>query len=96
LRRHQPFFFFLSTWRKARQLTTPSSTAIWDRGAYSKALGFLRSALLDPEWAYNAATLAAIALIHKVDVDFDGRRCFATPSSHAAGLYALMAAWGPP
>ncbi|KAI0549953.1 hypothetical protein F4679DRAFT_595079 [Xylaria curta] len=88
--------FYIDTWGKAREAVTPFSTTVIDRKAYGKTLGYLRSALRDPKQAYDTGTLAAIALIHKIEVDFDGRRCFATPSSHAAGLYALAAARGPP
>ncbi|TRX93401.1 hypothetical protein FHL15_005676 [Xylaria flabelliformis] len=88
--------FYINTWEKARQAAAPFSTTVIDRKAYGKTLGYLRSALRDPQQAYDTGTLAAIALIHKIEVDFDGRRCFATPSSHAAGLYALAAARGPP
>ncbi|KAI0451107.1 hypothetical protein F5B21DRAFT_528224 [Xylaria acuta] len=81
---------------KAREVAAPFSTTVLDRKAYGKTLAFLRSALCDLKQAHDAGTLAAIALIHKIEIDFDGRRCFATPSSHAAGLYALSAARGPP
>lgn len=87
---------YISTWGRARQAIAPFSTTILDPEGYGKTLRFLRSALRDPKQAYDAGTLAAIALIHRVEVDFDGRRSFSTPSSHAAGLYALTAARGPP
>lgn len=98
--------FYVSTWRRRdghQQITTAaanneaqSTTTTLDRKAYGKTLSFLRSALRNPTQAYDTGTLAAIALIHKTEVDFDARRCFATPSDHAAGLYALTAARGPP
>ncbi|KAI0443782.1 hypothetical protein F4803DRAFT_514181 [Xylaria telfairii] len=87
---------YISTWGRAREDIAPSSTTIFDPEAYGKTLKFLRSALRDPKQAYDTGTLAAIALIHRVEVDFDGRRCFSMPSNHAAGLYALTAARGPP
>ncbi|KAI8625702.1 hypothetical protein F5Y19DRAFT_488881 [Xylariaceae sp. FL1651] len=87
---------FISTWAKVRRFTTPNPTMVLDRKAYGKALGFIRLALRNPRQTYDAGTLAAIALIHQIDVDFGGQRCIGTSSSHAAGLYALMAARGPP
>jgi len=87
---------FINTWIKARQVAVLSPSSVLDRKAYGKALAYLRSALLDPDQAYDVGTLAATALIHKVEIDFDDRRCFSTPSSHSSGLYALMAARGPP
>ncbi|KAI0479801.1 hypothetical protein F4859DRAFT_450364 [Xylaria cf. heliscus] len=87
---------YMSTWQKACFAAASLPTTVLDRKAYGKALGFLRSALRDPKQTYDAGTLAATALIHRIEVDFDGRRCFSTPSSHVAGLYALTAARGPP
>ncbi|KAJ2981075.1 hypothetical protein NUW58_g6782 [Xylaria curta] len=84
-----------STVGTEHDLTLSIAWAVLDRKEYGKALGLLRSALSDPRQAYDAGTLAAITLIHRIEVGFDGRTCFAM-TSHAAGLYALMAARGPP
>ncbi|KAH9892256.1 hypothetical protein F4778DRAFT_749929 [Xylariomycetidae sp. FL2044] len=85
---------FVKTWANTRR-DLPNDLLL-DRRAYGVALYHLRNAINDPTKVYQAETLAATALILKVEVDFDHSTSFGEPSRHAAGLHALMTARGPP
>ncbi|KAI2469972.1 hypothetical protein F4781DRAFT_442227 [Annulohypoxylon bovei var. microspora] len=74
----------------------PTANPEIDRAAYIKALNTLNAALSDPVKSYSVDTLAATALVHRVEFDYDMKARRANESNHASGLSALMVKKGPP
>lgn len=91
---YEAISLLLSSWTKYNQ--APTANPEIDRVAYVRALNALNMALSDPEKSYSVDTLAATALVHIVEFDYDMKTRSANESHHAAGLSALMIGKGPP
>ncbi|KAI0387552.1 hypothetical protein F5Y04DRAFT_7102 [Hypomontagnella monticulosa] len=84
---------FLSSWTSFH--SDPRANLYIDRAAYVKALRTLNAALSDPTQSRTVETLAATALVHRVEFDYEMRRNI-NESHHSNGLSALMMRKGPP
>ncbi|KAI2636946.1 hypothetical protein GGS26DRAFT_604035 [Hypomontagnella submonticulosa] len=83
----------LNSWTSFHR--NPNANLYIDRVAYVKALNTLNTALSDPAKSHTVDTLAATALVHRVEFDYEMTRN-ANESHHANGLSALMVRKGPP
>ncbi|OTB03284.1 hypothetical protein M426DRAFT_12641 [Hypoxylon sp. CI-4A] len=83
----------LNSWTNFIQ--DPKTSLLIDRATYVKALNILYTTLSDPSESHSSVTLAAVALLYRVELDYDMTRG-ANQSNHAAGLIALMTRRGPP